>query len=282
MKKLFILLLLLLMFCSCSREPNEKSLLVMCGSANKPAMEEIAARYERETGVKVHPVYGGSGTLLSQIELSKKGDIYLPASADYIIKARNKQLIFPDSTQQVCYLVPAIITPKGNPKSIKTLEDLSKKGIKVAIGNPETVCLGLYAIELLEKNNLLKPVMKNVVVYGGSCSKLINLVVMKKVDAIIGWRVVHFWSPDKMGFIPIGKKALSRISYIPISIPVFARDKKESQKFSDFVTSATGRRIYQKHGYVTDKDFALSFANQAAIGGEYILPKEYFQFVRQR
>lgn len=254
----------------------------MCGSANKPAMEEIAARYEQQTGVKVHLLYGGSGTLLSQIELSKKGDIYLPASADYIIKAKNKHLIFPDSIRQVCYLIPAIITPKGNPKGITTLQDLGNNGMKVGIGNPETVCMGLYAIELLKKNNLLKQVMRNVVVYGGSCSKTANLVAMNKVDAIIGWRVLHFWNPDKMDFIPIKKKALPRISYIPISIPIYTRDKKESQRFIDFVISEKGKQIYRKWGYVADKTVALSFADHATIGGECILPEGYPQLIRQR
>ncbi len=112
-----------------------------------------------------------------------------------------------------CYLIPAIITPKGNPKDIRTLQDLGKDGIKVGIGNPDTVCMGLYAIELLEKNNLLKQVMRNVVVYGGSCSKTANLAALNKVDAIVGWRVLHFWNPDKMDFIPIKKSASENILY---------------------------------------------------------------------
>lgn len=280
-KKLFTLVLASLLFCACSRAAGEKSLLVMCGSANKPAMQEIAARYEQETGVKIHLLYGGSGTLLSQIELARKGDVYLPASADYISKAERKHLLIPGSTRQVCYLIPAIITPKGNPKGIKTLADLSKNEVKVAIGNPETVCLGLYAVELLEKNHLLEPVMKNVVVYGGNCSRLVNLITMKKVDAIIGWRVVHFWNPGAMDFIPIDGKSLVRISYIPIAIPVYARDRTESQRFIDYVVSEKGKNIYRKHGYVTDKIRARSYAGQAAIGGEYTLPAAYFQLVRQ-
>lgn len=282
MRKLFVLLFLSLIFLACSREASKKSLLVMCGSANRPPMKEIADLYEQETGIKVYLLYGSGGTLLSQIELTRKGDIYLPGSPDYTIKARNKHLIFPDSTKQVCYLIPAIIAPKENPKNIKTLEDLGKDGMKVGIGNPETVCMGLYAIELLEKNNLLKQVMRNVVVYGGSCSKTANLAALNKVDAIIGWRVLHFWNPNKMDFIPINKKALVRISSIPISIPIYTRDKKESQRFIDFVISEKGKHIYRKWGYVADETFALSFTDQATIGGECILPEEYFQLIQQR
>jgi len=91
----------------------------MCGSSNSLPMREIADLYEQKTGIKAHLLCGSGGALLSQIELTKRGDIYLPGSPDYIIKAKNKQLIFPNSVQQVCYLIPAIITPKGNLKGIK-------------------------------------------------------------------------------------------------------------------------------------------------------------------
>ena len=166
-------------------------------------------------------IFGGSGTLLSQIELSKKGEIYLPGSPDYIIIAERKKLIRKNSDRIVAYLVPAMITPAGNPANIHSLEDLTRPGIRVGIGNPETVCLGLYGIELLEKNKLLKQVMKNVVTFGGSCSKTANLAALSKVDAILGWRVFHYWNPDRMSFVPIAPERIPRISHIPISSPVY-------------------------------------------------------------
>ena len=124
--------------------------------------------------------------------------------------------------------------------------------------------------------------MKNVVVYGGSCSKTANLAALNKVDAIIGWRVLHFWNPDKMDFIPIKPENLPRISTIPITIPIYARDKDESRRFIDFVISEKGKQVYRKWGYIADRTKALSFAEQAAIGGKCILPKSYSRHLRQR
>jgi len=243
-------------------------------------MEEIAARFEREKGIRVHMIFGGSGTLLSQIELSKKGEIYLPGSPDYIIIAERKKLIRKNSDRIVAYLVPAMITPAGNPANIHSLEDLTRPGIRVGIGNPETVCLGLYGIELLEKNKLLKQVMKNVVTFGGSCSKTANLAALSKVDAILGWRVFHYWNPDRMSFVPIAPERIPRISHIPISIPVYTKDVNLSKDFIRFTLSPQGRSIYEKHGYLTSLDKAKEFAPQAPVGGEYILPAEYFDIIR--
>jgi len=281
--KLTIYLLLgmmLLLGCQKKEKVGNGSITVFCGSANKPAMEEIAARFEREKKVKVNMIFGGSGTLLSQIELSKQGDIYLPGSPDYIIIANRKKLVIERSDRIVAYLVPAIITPAGNPANIHSLQDLARPKTRIGIGNPKTVCLGLYGIEVLETNHLLKQVLKNVVTFGGSCSKTANLAAMSNVDAILGWRVFHFWNPDRMGYVPIAEENIPRISYIPISIPVYTKDINLSNTFIEFVLSTWGRSIYRKYGYITSLEKAREFAPQARIGGEYTLPPEYFDLIK--
>ena len=260
-------------------EPD--SITVLCGAANKPAMEEISAMFERDRNIEVNLIFGGSGTLLSQIELSKKGEIYLPGSPDYIIIAEKKNLIVKGSDRLVAYLVPAVITPAGNPAGIESLEDLSANGVRVAIGNPETVCLGLYGVELLEKNGLIESVMKNVVTFGGSCSKLANLAAMDQVDAILGWRVFHFWNPERMAYVPIAPGKIPRLSYVPIAIPVYTRDMDLSRSFIDYVLSPKGKEVYRKLGYITDLGKAKSFAPGAGIGGVYTLPGAYFNAIKK-
>jgi molybdate transport system substrate-binding protein len=266
--------------CQNNEKSRPESITFFCGSASKPPMEEILAQFEREKKIKVNMIFGGSGTLLSQMELSKQGEVYLPGSPDYIIIGERKKLLIEDSDRIVAYLVPAIITPAGNPAGIHSLEDLTRPGVRVGIGNPETVCLGLYSIEILERSGLLKGVMGNVVTFGASCSETANLAALNKVDAILGWRVFHFWSPDRMDFVPIAPERIPRISYIPISIPVFTKDSDLSETFIAFVLSPLGKQIYEKHGYITSLEKAKEFAPQAQVGGEYTLPAEYIDLLR--
>lgn len=284
MKKWFIAMLIGSVTLCCIEKncfAEMQSITVFCGSANKPPMEEIAAKFEQDKHVKVNMIFGGSGTLLSQIELSKKGEIYLPGSPDYIIIAERKQLILKNSDQIVAYLVPAIITPAGNPANIKTLEDLARPGVRVGIGNPESVCLGLYGIEILETNNLLEPVLKNVVTFGGSCSKTANLAALNKVDAILGWRVFHYWNPERMDFVPINPQQIPRISYIPISIPKYTKDINLSKTFIEYTLSPIGQAIYKKYGYLSKLEDAKAFAPKASVGGEYTLPDKYFKLIKE-
>ena len=256
------------------------TMTVFCGSASKPAMEEIARAFEAETGVQVELIFGGSGTLLSQLSLAQKGEIYLPGSPDYIrIGERKKQLV-PGSARIVAYLVPAIVTPAGNPARIERLEDLARPGVRVGLGNPKTVCLGLYAIELLEANGLLDRVLPNVVTFAASCSKTANLAAMEQVDAILGWRVFHHWNPTRMDQVPLAAGEIPRISYIPIAIPVHTRDRAQSERFVEFVLSEPGRAAYARHGYLVDEAAARALAPGATIGGEYRLPADYMERIR--
>ena len=274
-----ILTALLLSACGIESGENPSSLTVFCGSASKPAMEEIAAAFREETGITAQLIFGGSGTLLSQLELTGKGEIYLPGSPDYIIKGEKKGLLVAGSDRIVAYLVPAIITPAGNPAGIASLEDLTQPGVRVGIGNPETVCLGLYAVELLERSELLPGVFANVVTFGASCSKTANLASMGQVDAILGWRVFHHWNPSRMEYVPIAPERIPRISYIPISIPTCTKDIELSRRFIEFVLSEKGLQVYRELGYLTERQKALEPAPQAKIGGEYELPTNYLELV---
>ncbi len=271
---LFLVFLTLLTYCSCVKEES-KTLTAFVGAASKPPMEEAAADFEKETGIKVYLTFGGSGTLLSQIELSKSGDLYIPGSPDYIVKAKNKGIIEDDSVKIIAYLIPVIAVQHGNPLNIQSLADLAKTGIKVGIGNPQGVCVGLYATEILDFNDLLTEVGRNIVVNAESCEKTASLISLKLVDAVIGWDVFHHWDPENIDTVHIKAEQLPRLAYIPGAIIKFSADKENAQKFLDFLMSEKGQQIFQKWGYTATEEEARTYAPDAEIHGEYQLPASY-------
>ncbi len=231
----------------CAKE-EPKTITAFVGSASKPPMEEAAAAFEKETGIKVYLNFGGSGAMLSQIELSKSGDLYIPGSQDYIAKAERKVIIDPASVKKIAYLIPVIAVQHGNPKNIQSLADLAKPGIEVGIGNPQAVCLGLYAIEILDYNHLLADVSKNIVVNAESCEKTATLISLKSVDAVIGWDVFHHWDPEKIDVVYLPAEQLPRIAYIPGAVTKFAEDKESARKFLDFLVSEAGTADFSEMG----------------------------------
>ena len=254
---------------------TERRLIAFCGSASQPALEEAVERFSQETGIRVDLNFGGSGTMLSQMKLSRRGDVYIPGSPDYMIKAIRDGVVDPGSAVTLAYLILAINVQHGNPQNIKTLTDLTKPGIRVAIGNPEAVCVGLYAVEMLERNGLLKQVQKNIVTHAPSCEATASLVVLKKVDAVIGWDIFSKWNPDEIDTVLLKPREIPRIAYIPAAVATYSQDKKTAKKFIHFLSSSEGQKIFAKWGYITTEKEARAFAPNAEIGREYTLPIDY-------
>lgn len=268
-----IFIFILPLFYGCFAE-EQKSITVFAGSASKPALEEAAGVFEEETGIEVILNFSGSGTMLSQMKISRSGDLYIPGSPDYMAMAEADGFVDPDSIAIVSYLVPAILVQRGNPGNIRTLNDLAKPGIEIGIGNPEAVCVGLYAYEILEYNNLIAEIKLNIVTHAESCSRTATLVALNSVDAIIGWRVFSEWH-DTVDVVLLEEEQIPRLSYIPAAISTYARDKESAADFIDFLLSPAGQAVFKNHGYLATEEEAREFAPYARIGGEYTLPEDY-------
>jgi molybdate transport system substrate-binding protein len=280
MKKVSFLISIFLAFVFIGNaQSTSKRILVFAGAASKPATEEGARIFQERFGIPVNVIFGGSGFVLSQMKLTKKGDLYFPGSSDFMEMAKKEHLVFPESEKLLVYLIPAINVQKGNPKKISSLRDLTKDGVRVAIANPEMVCVGTYAVEIVEKN--LTPVekekfKKNLVNYTESCEKTANVISLKAVDAVLGWRVFQYWDPGRIETIYLGPEEIPRIGYIPIAVSKFTQDKVLAQKFIDFLFSPQGKVVFRKYHYLMDLKKARHFTRpDTPVGGEYVLPNEW-------
>jgi molybdate transport system substrate-binding protein len=242
---------------------TQNHITAFVGSASKPALTEAAELFEQNTGVKVELHFGGSGTVLSQMKISKEGDLYIPGSHDYMIRAVNDGMVYQDTVEIIAYLVPAIIVQEGNPQNITSIEDLARPGIRVGIADPDSVCVGEYAITILKKAGLLEEVGKNIVVHAESCSKTAALVTLGQVDAIIGWRVFERWNPDKADIVYIEPKYVPKVAAIPAAISIYTEKRDKAQLFLDFLMSEEGQQIFRKYGYIPTLEEALSYAPYA-------------------
>ena len=275
---LLIIIIVLGIVVGCIGE-DSVSITVFCGSASKPAMEEAAVAFEEESGIQVFLNFGGSGTMLSQMQVSQSGDLYIPGSPDYMQIATADDVVDVDTVCIVSYLVPAILVQAGNPGNIRQLSDLAREGIEVGIGNPEVVCVGLYAYEIFEYNSLLEEIEPNIVTHAESCSKTATLVALKSVDAILGWRVFSEWH-DNVDVVYLEPQQIPRLSYIPGAVSRFADDTRSAQRFLDFLVSPDGQAIFGKWGYIATESEAREYAPGAEIGGEYQLPDTYRPLVQ--
>ena len=246
--------------------------VVFAGSASQPPLEDAAEVFQAKTGIPVILHMGGSGAMLSQIRLTKYGDLYIPGSPDYMQKAQALGLVGND-VAILAYLVPALLVPEGNPQGIIGLRDLGRTGLRVGLADPDGVCVGLYAVEILEANDLASTVRPNLKGMVESCAKAASMIPLKLVDVVIGWREFAAWKPEVMDAVLLEPEQISRLAYIPAARLLNAGNPQGADAFVEFLKSSEGQAIFRKWGYLTEEFAAREFAPRARIGGSYMLPQ---------
>ncbi|MEP0844108.1 MAG: substrate-binding domain-containing protein [Phycisphaerae bacterium] len=265
---------------SASSQPHTSSsspgptLEVFVGSATKPPVEEAAQAYEKLTGARVLLHIGGSGKMLAEMKLARRGDVYFPGSSDFMELAKREHLVVPETERRVAYLIPAINVPGGNPKGIKELGDLARPGVRLGIARPDSVCVGLYGVEVLERSGLAARVKPNIVTHAESCEKTAQLVALGSVDAVLGWEVFHHWQPDKIETVFLKPSEVPRIGYLPIAVSVFCKQKDEAVRFIDYLVDGEGKASFRRWHYLTTAEQARKHAlPDTPVGGEWTLPE---------
>jgi molybdate transport system substrate-binding protein len=196
-------------------------------------------------------------------------------------KAKRDGDVFADTEKVIVHLVPAINVRKGNPHNIQALRDLTRPGLKVAIANPEGVCVGVYAVEIIEKAFTAvekAAFQRNLINYTESCEKTATAISLKMADAVIGWRVFEHWDAARIETVPLPREQIPRIGYIPVAISKFSQDRAAAQRFIDFLAGPEGRAVYVRHHYfATEEDAAAWIGENKPVGGEYEVPQGWIK-----
>jgi molybdate transport system substrate-binding protein len=222
-----------------------QSLLVYCGAGMRKPMDEIGLLFEEKYGISVNYNYAGSNTLLSQMELTQEGDIYMPGATYYFDVAKEKG--FTDYEQLIAYHMPVIAVPKGNPANITSLDDLAKPGVTVILGDPKAAAIGNLGNKILEKNGIYEDVENNIIARGATVNELVIYVSMNQADASIIWEDLVVNS-EKIETVAIPCEQ-NIIKIIPIGTLTFSEKNDAAKTFVDFVASSEGKIIFEKHGF---------------------------------
>ncbi|MGD8837855.1 MAG: substrate-binding domain-containing protein, partial [Desulfobacteraceae bacterium] len=221
-------------------QKKQESIMVGAGAGLKPALDPVAEAFTAKTGIKVEYSYLCSAMVLTNMRLTRTGDVMVPGSQHYMDLAIEKGVIDPDSVAVAGYMIPVIGVQKGNPHNITCIEDLAKPGLKVGVGEAEALAVGRLTEKMLKGLGLYEDVMKNVVLTGGSASKLVLPLAMGNLDAEINWMATCLAFADKVDIIKIDPKKL-KYSVAPMGMTVYSKTKEAAKKYLAFVGSKEGR-----------------------------------------
>lgn len=225
-------------------ETEKVELIVYAGAGLKKAMEQIKPAFEAKENVEIQYIYAGSGQLLSQIETSGKGDVLLVGSEDTYNIAKEKGQA--NDSVLIAHHTPAIAVQKGNPMAIASLKDLTKEGVKVALGDEKANAVGKTAAMIIEKNGL-QDIKKNVVTTTATVNELVVAVSTGEVDAaIVTEDSIRLNEDVEMVEIPESENI---DQLIPAGTLTSSKHPELAQKLVDFIASEEGKAIFEKSGY---------------------------------
>jgi len=228
---------------------SQETLIVYGGAGLKGPLDELGQMFYDKYGVTVQYVYGGGGTLVSQMNLTHKGDVFMPGSTVEFGNAKAQGLV--NSSKLVAYHVPVIVVQKGNPKNITTLQDFADSGVKVALGDVNATAIGKAAAKMFQKLNITAAVEKNVVTRTGTINELVVVMNTGQADAaVMTLDSVNATTMDSVS-IPLSTNV---ILITPIGATTFTTQPDLANQFVDFVASDEGKAVFKKHGFPSYPD----------------------------
>lgn len=140
----------------------------------------------------------------------------------------------------------ALIVPKGNPKDVKDLNDLTREDLGVAISVLD--CLKGAWEDICGRAGILIPVRENISFYANGCVSIIESIVQHKADVAIGWSSFKHLDPDKIDVIPMTDKD-SIFRGTGVGLLKFATNPEGATEFMDFLVTEEVRDIYKSYGW---------------------------------
>ncbi len=251
-------------------EIAQKPIVLFCAASNRAVIEQIRTDYEKETGRMVQVQYGPSQTLLSSIEVSATGDLYLPADDSYLTMAKEKGLIAEQFSIATMKVVVGV--RKGNPKQISTLNDLLSPEVRLIQANPDAAAVGKVTRQTLVPLGQWEPLQKATDAFRTTVNDVANDLVVDAADAgLIYDAVLHSYPDLEAVRLPELELAISQVS---IGVIASSKQPTNALHFARYVTAADrGLKRYKEQGFtVAEGDTWRDIPELSVFAGSMLRP----------
>jgi molybdate transport system substrate-binding protein len=119
-------------------EQNEP-IILQCAEALRESIEEIVPIYERETGQRIEVRFGESRKILTDLEMTHQGDVFLPADDSYIADAQKMDLL--GEILPLARMNAVFVANKEYKQPITQWEDLFRYDVRFALPNPKAAAV---------------------------------------------------------------------------------------------------------------------------------------------
>ncbi len=242
------LLLLLVFLPGCASQQKALTLTVAAASSLQDALDEAGTHFSQENPLThVQFLYGGSGSLMRQIEQGAPVDAFIPAAPGNLATLQQKGLLEPDSWRDLFSNTLVAVVPKGQPM-VSPFEKADLPSIRtIALGDASTVPAGQYAAEVFEWLDLTE-IIRERAVYGKDVRTVLSWVESGDADIgiVYGSDAKQSEKVDIAAVAPPGSH--SRIVY-PSGIMKESKAKAAASDFLRYLGSAEMSPFFEQYGF---------------------------------
>jgi molybdenum ABC transporter molybdate-binding protein len=222
-------------------------LVVYCAAGLRAPVEAAAHDYESRYGTQIQLQFGGSGSLLANAEVSHSGDLFLAADDVYLKLAADKNLI--DETLDLARMRAVIAVPKGNPRSIHSLDDLLHDDMRLSFARPEAA-IGKVASEALVKAGRWDAVSRRIKNRPGTVNDVVTDVIIGSVDAGVVWDALVPES-GKLDAVKVPELARA-VARVAVGVLRSTEQPAAALRFARFLAARdAGLLRFREHGFET-------------------------------
>jgi len=224
-------------------------LIISVAASLKDVMGEIEKNYETDyKGTKLSFNFGASGSLEQQIENGAPVDIFISAALKQVDDLDKKGYLLAGSQSNLLKNDIVLIVPRDSKINIKDFYGLNDEKIKViGIGEPKSVPVGQYSLEVFKKLNILNSV-ESKLIYGKDVRTVLTWVETENVDAGIVYKTDAILS-DKIKIIGSAPKDSHSPVIYPAAIIKDTKYVSEAKKFLEFLKGKKAKEIFIKYGF---------------------------------
>jgi len=147
------------------------------------ALQDIAARFEKESGKAVKLSFGSSGSFFAQLQNGAPFDVFFSANLDYPRKLEAAGLVEPGSYYEYATGKIVVWVPRDSKLDVSPgLRSLLNPAVKkIAIANPQHAPYGQAAVAALKKEGIYDKVAKKFVL-GENISQTASFIASGAAD----------------------------------------------------------------------------------------------------
>ncbi|WP_129656720.1 molybdate ABC transporter substrate-binding protein [Rothia halotolerans] len=226
-----------------SSEAEHRTLTVFAAASLTDSFEDLAEEFEADhEGVDVELSFGGSSTLVTQLEDGAPADVFASADEANMDQAAEADLLDGDpstfATNELTIAVPA-----GNPAGISSFDDLAREDVDTVVCERRVPC-GAATERVEEATGVaLTPVSEE-----SAVTDVMGKVTSGQADAGVVYKTDVTAAGDAVEEVGIAQ-AGEAINRYPIASLKSSEDAELAGEFIDFVQGPRGQERLAEEGF---------------------------------